>query len=40
MSLGLTPIGFAAGDANLSRYVGNNPTNITRTFELFLVIYY
>lgn len=23
------PIGFAAGDANLLRYVGNNPTNFT-----------
>lgn len=26
---GQDPLGFAAGDANLYRYVGNSPTNFT-----------
>lgn len=28
---GADPLGFAAGDANLYRYVGNKPTNHTDT---------
>ena len=27
--LGEGPLGFAAGDANMARYVGNNPVNFT-----------
>ena len=30
------PLGFAAGDANLYRYVGNNPVNFTDPSGLFL----
>jgi RHS repeat-associated protein len=32
------PIGFGGGDANLRRYVGNNPTNATDPTGQFLVV--
>lgn len=32
------PIGFAAGDANLQRYVGNNPTTFTDPLGLMAVV--